>query len=62
MTTIVKARPEDPKSPDPFSSTGPSPVDKRSSHTVDTNKGVSNPRVRDPLASPVTHKGVVNVS
>lgn len=61
MTTIATQRPEDRKSSDPFTVTGPSTLEKRTADKVDNTKGDFNPRVRDPLAAPVTRKGVTNV-
>ncbi len=57
MTTIATRLPTDPQSPNPFSASGPSQLEKRSAPKVDTGKGESNPRIRDPQAVPVTQKG-----
>lgn len=61
MTTVATQRPEDPKSHNPFTATGPSVLEKRSAQKVENTKGDFNPRVRDPLAVPVTQKGITNV-
>lgn len=61
MTTIATRLPNDPQSPNPFSASGPSQLEKRSASKVDAGRGDKNPRVRDPLAVPVTQKGIANV-